>query len=80
MNASTLTIEELGLLPEEIKRQLVDYAEFLLHKYANEHNDLDPAIKSLLKDRKEYYESNELLTFEASEIENQLTKKYGGDS
>lgn len=76
MTQNPLSIEDLALLPEEIKRQLIDYAEFLLQKHANNQKELEPKIKALLEERQNLYQSNKLETFESSEVEDKLTKKY----
>ncbi len=76
MPIKSLSIEELAILPEEVKRQLVDYAEFLLQKYVSEQEKLSPQLKNLLEERSSEYQTELGDLHDSQDVEDTLLEKY----
>ncbi len=76
MPIKSLSIEELSIFPEEVKRQLVDYAEFLLQKYVSEQVKLSPQLKNLLEECSSEYQTELGNLHDSQDVEDKLLEKY----
>lgn len=77
-----LVIDKFQLLPDEIQGQVLDYLDFLIHKYAAEKGlnkikkeELAPETKELLDKRIAKHKKNPHKAKPWNEVENRLLNK-----
>jgi hypothetical protein len=73
-----VTLEEkIDSLPDELKKQVSDYVDFLLYQYGDSQPPLTDEEKSELDKRWEAYQQGTSPTSKLEDVKGRLNKKYG---
>ncbi len=69
--------EKIDTLPENLKKQVSDFVDFLLYRYGDSQPALTAEEKTELDDRWDAYELGNSPTSSIENVKERLEKKYG---